>query len=105
MTEIFDEVKKALKTKNVAKINKIISVLTKDDEEDDKVRREMPKMEIIKETQSNDYDEDAYANEVQKERSLSSVERQWKEFTKKMIDSTPDPVVSRVSFSKKKEES
>ena len=44
--------------------------------------------------QSNDEDQDAYKGEAQKERSNSKIEISWKEFVKKMSDSTPDPVVS-----------
>lgn len=93
MTEIFDEVKDALKSKNVAKINQMIDLLT-DKSEENKDRRETPKMEIVKETQSNDYEEEAYAGEAQRERSFTQVEHEWKDFAKKMISSTPDPVVS-----------
>ena len=44
--------------------------------------------------QSNDEDQDAYKGEAQKERSNSKLEVTWKEFVKKMVDTTPDPVVS-----------
>lgn len=92
MTEIFGQVKDALKSKNVGKINQMIDILT--ETEDKEKRNAMPKMEVVKETQSNDYEEDAYAGEAQKERSSTQMEHEWKDFAKKMINSTPDPVVS-----------
>ena len=34
--------------------------------------------------------------EVQTERSYDDMEKLWKDYVKKMMDSTPDPVVSKV---------
>ena len=53
-------------------------------------------------SQSNDENEEAYKGEAQTERSFSSMQKLWKEFVKKMIDSTPDPVVSQFIILNKK---
>ena len=52
MSEIFSQVKSALKSKDLEKINDIIEDLT---EKDDKEKRE---------SQSNDYEEDAYSGRI-----------------------------------------
>ena len=89
MSNFFQEVKSALKSENVEKINELMENLTESGSND----------KIIKTTrdisQSNDEDEEAYKGEVQTERSFSNMQKLWKEFVKKMIDSTPDPVVSQ----------
>ena len=87
MAEIYDEVKTALKTKKIEKITNLLSEIT--GSSDAKERRE---------TQSNDYEEDAYTGEVQHEKRMTYVDKEWKDFAKKVIDATPDPVVSSASL-------
>lgn len=83
MAEIYDEVKNALKTKKIEKITDLLGEIT--EKSDEKERRE---------TQSNDYEEDAYTGEVQHEKRMANVEKEWKDFAKKVVEATPDPVVS-----------
>ena len=81
MNEIYDEVKNALKSQKIEKITDLLSEIT-------------DKKESRRESQSNDYEEDEYTGEAQHEKRSNLVEKEWKVFAKKVIDSTPDPVVS-----------
>ena len=80
MNEIYD----ALKSKNIGKITDLLEEIT----EKKKTRRE---------NQSNDYEEDGYKGEAQheKRKTKSYVEKEWIELAKKIIEATPDPVVSQ----------
>jgi len=80
MNEIYD----ALKSKKIGKITDLLEEIT----EKKKTRRE---------NQSNDYEEDGYKGEAQheKRKTKSYVEKEWIEFAKKIIEATPDPVVSQ----------
>ena len=86
MNEIYDEVKNALKSQKIEKITDLLSEIT-------------DKKENRRESQSNDYEEDEYTGEAQHEERSNLVEKEWKVFAKKVIDSTPDPVVSIIRTS------
>jgi len=89
MSEFYNEFKSALKSENVEKINELLENLT-DSEKNDKVRRSY----FRSVPQSNDEEEAGYKGEVQTERSYDDMEKLWKDYVKKMMDSTPDPVVT-----------
>ena len=86
LNEIYD----ALKSKNIEKVTDLLAEITEKN-----VRKERNNH------QSNDYEEDGYKGEAQheKRRMKSNVEKQWKELAKKMIEATPDPVVSHFQSS------
>ena len=86
MAKIMDEIKEALLDQNVEKITDSLKQL-------ERARRDAPK--TPKEApQSNDDEQEAYKGEEQIERSNSKIENLWEKFAKKMIEVTPDPVVT-----------
>jgi hypothetical protein len=91
MAEIYGELKEAMKLKDGEKITQILKKLDlknvlKSEEKSRQIERKAP--------QSNDDDEDAYNGEVQNEARMTSVQKKWDEFVKKMTETSPDPVVN-----------